>query len=209
MSEAKAGVQLRASKKLNVKKLVGDVKAAILEAGGKPRQMSEDGTREVRPADWVELMRVVGVVSGFRTGQTQYGAWVGYTGADLAAINSISGEVFKGKEILLPEEGNIVLEDAVKDAVLRGATLKVAMAVEARLIPTIIGYEFRVKPLMPIEVVNSESLQMLVEFGGAKAQAALAALPAPTKAEALEDNSEKPATVAAAPAGKKSAKAAA
>lgn len=199
----KAAIQLRASKKLNVKKLCGDVKAAILEAGGKPQQMSEDGSRVVRAADWVELIRVVGRITGFRVGTTQYGAWISYTGDDLAAINQITGEVFKGKEILLPEEANILLTDPVKAAVLAGSHVEVAMAVEAQLTPTIVGYQYRVKPLMPIEVVTSPALQMLVQYGGRKAQQALLALAAPKDEEEKDGKPE----VAAEPAKKGKVKA--
>lgn len=173
MSDAKTvAVKMRASKKLNVKKIHGDVKAAIIAAGGRPDQLGDDG-RVVASANWVELIRVVGIVSGFRVGTTQYGNWISFTGDDLAAINSVNGEIYKGRELLLPDEATILLTDPVKQAVLDGKTVKVALAVEAQLTRTVVGYQYRVNPLMPIEAAASEALSMLLEYGGDKARDAL------------------------------------
>lgn len=40
------GAIVNASKKINGKKLLGDVKRAIVDAGGKPDQLGDDGDRK-------------------------------------------------------------------------------------------------------------------------------------------------------------------
>ncbi len=191
MSEQKktTSVKLRASKKLNAKKLFGDVKSAIIAAGGKPDQLGDDG-RVTTPANWVELFRVVGTITGLRTGTTQYGAWISFTGDDLAALNSVTGEVYKGRELLLPDEATILLEDPVKNAVLAGASLKVALSIEAQITRSTVGYMYRVVPLMPIEISNSVAMRMLLEYGGEKAALALPMLAAPVVTDVEPDTPE-------------------
>lgn len=155
------------SKKISVKTVVGgNVKAAIKAAGGKAPVYDESGQMEVEPANYVELMRVAGVVNSVKTGTTTYGPWIAYVG-DITAVNMVTGETFVGRQLLLPEDANLVLQEPVSRAVSENRSVEVAFAIEGAFARSSVGYRYRAKPLMPVEnSLNSRAMQLLLKYGG-------------------------------------------
>lgn len=178
------------TKKISGKTLTGgNVKKAIKAGGGHIDKTDEDGNI-IEPANFVELYRCVGQVTGVKTGNSAYGEWRAYAG-DILAITSdtkdekgnvIPGEVFKGRELYLPQEADIVLWEPISAAVKDGVVVELAVAIEAKLAKTNVGYQYRVKPLMALEQPKSRAAELLLQFGG-KSKALQLAAPAPAAAE--------------------------
>lgn len=195
------------TKKISGKTLTGgNVKKAIKQAGGKPDQTDDEGNI-TEPANFVELYRVVGQVSGVKTGNSAYGEWRAYAG-DILAITAggtakdkdgkdvaVPSEVFKGRELYLPAEADIVLWDPISAAVKEGTIVELAVAIEAKLAKTNVGYMYRVKPLMALEQPKSRAAELLAQFGGKNAPK----LAAPTPATKLEAPAPAAAEESAAP----------
>jgi hypothetical protein len=222
------------SRKLSAKTIIGNVKKAILARGGMPDMperpaVNADGTPKVdadgnpvmlpaKPAEYVELMKITGQCTGIDTGTTTYGEWVAYKG-DFHAVNMATGEIFKGTQIYVPQEADIVMrapiEAALKDV---SAVIEIGVSIEAKLTSTQVGYQYRARPLMDLAQPESRSQKMLQAMLGGQLQLGAtkrAAIAAPTESvvdvTATEKKDAAPAAAAApaqaAPAAKKANKA--
>ena len=216
------------TKKISGKTLTGgNVKKAIKAAGGHIDRTDDEGNI-TEPANYVELYRCVGQVTGVKTGNSAYGEWRAYAG-DILAITADTikkdkdgndvkdaagnpvmepGEVFKGRELYLPQEADIVLWDPISAAVKDGVVVELAVAIEAKLAKTNVGYQYRVKPLMALEQPKSRAAELLLQFGGRSKALQLeapkaAATEAPAPAPAAEPAPVEQATEAKAPKGRK------
>lgn len=96
----------------------------------------------------MDILQVVGIATGSRTGESTYGPWVSLRGT-FQATNLQTGEVFRGSECFLPDIG--------VDMVLVALNSKDAQAVEFAVNVSIkksespIGYEYTVTPLMKLQ----------------------------------------------------------
>lgn len=157
------------AKKMSAKTIIGAVKAAIKAAGGKADVMNEEGT-VTEPAQFVPLFRATGQITGIKAGNSTFGEWVAYVG-DIWGQNMVTGEVFKGRELFLPSEADIVLREPVTEAVKNGEIVTLGVMIEAKFARTAVGYQYRCKPLQALEQPKSVAQQLLQSF----AQPALAA----------------------------------
>lgn len=170
------------AKKISAKSIIGNVKAAIKAAGGTPAKYDDEGVM-TEDAPFVELFRVTGQVTGVKTGNSTFGEWVAYVG-DIMAVDMVTSEVFKGRELFLPSEADIVLRDPLTEATKGGGVVDVAVAIEAKLARTAVGYMYRARPLMALDQPESRASQLLLQFGGDKVKALAAPAAAATATEA-------------------------
>ena len=116
-------------KKISPKNLVGDVKAVA------------DGMDD---ATSCELYRIWGIAEGVQTGETQYGPWVAFTG-QFGALNSVSGEEYKGVKAFLPEPMQTMLQNALAD----NDKVEFALLVHLKRRKDLaIGYEYIAEPII-------------------------------------------------------------
>lgn len=89
------------------------------------------------------IIRVFGIASGIRTGQSNFGDWVAFTG-DFGAINLESGEAFRGPQVFIPQPAQGMLEAALSKSD------NVEFAFEIGVKPSkkgSMGYEYTVRPI--------------------------------------------------------------
>lgn len=172
------------SKKLSAKAIIGNVKSAIKAMGGKADVLDDEGNVK-EAAQFVEVFRATGSIKAIKVGNSTYGEWVAYVG-EIFGINCVDGEVFKGVELFLPAEADIVLRDPITKAVKDGQTVDLAIAIEAKLARTAVGYMYRCRPLMALDQPESRAATLLAQFAPklALAAPAPAADPAPAPAPA-------------------------
>lgn len=115
-----------------------------------PRTIPENGS--------IPVMRVMGQVTGLRTGQGDFGPWVAFKG-EFIAVNLGTGESFKGSQLFLPEVASDLIENAVINA--EGSNVNVAFDIEAIRGRTSDDFEYTAKPHMEVE--ESDPLLMLVK----------------------------------------------
>ena len=126
------------AKKMSAKTIIdGSIKAAIKAQGGKADVMNDEGV-VTEAAQYVPLFRVTGQVTGIKTGNSTFGEWVAYIG-DIWAQNLSTGEVFKGRELFLPSEADIVLREPVTAAVKDGEIVTLGVLIEAKFAKTAVG----------------------------------------------------------------------
>ncbi len=142
-------------KKISPKTVMGEKITAPLEAG--------------------HLFRVVGVCSGLKTGQSNFGEWVAFTGEFNVERND--GKRFYGTKLFLPDPVQTLLVTAVKGLADKSSLVEVALDVGIKPSDAPIGYEYTCSPL--VEVAASTPLQALMERIGATPVGQTPALPAP------------------------------
>jgi hypothetical protein len=102
-------------KKLTIRTFIGK-KSEILAIAmtGRTKSMDEDG-KEVFSSTGkpVKMMRVLGQVSGFSTGESDFGSYVKLSG-DFFATNMITGEETTASQALLPSEIGEPIANAIK-----------------------------------------------------------------------------------------------
>ena len=156
------------SMKLSAKTIIGSVKKALKDAGAQHDREAFEHNGETIPAttaEYVELLKVTGQCTSIRTGAGTYGEWVAYIG-EFHAVNMVTGEVFKGRELLLTPEANLVMHAPIAAALKEGAVVEVGVALEAKFTNTPVGYQYRARPLMNLEQPESRSAQMLKQLMG-------------------------------------------
>ena len=140
-------------KKISSKNIVTDLKAVV-------RSIEKDGG--VR-----EIYRILGIVSGFKDGESNFGAYTEFQGT-FYATNCVSGEAFESGKCFLPDP----LPGMLKGALSNADSVEFALAVSIKRRDELnIGYEYLVAPL--VETRTADPLAHLK-------QAALGMLPAPT-----------------------------
>jgi len=143
-------------KKVSIKTVFGDVKAAL---------------KKGQIADGAQVMRVMGIASGIKTGETQFGTWNALLG-QFRATNLVTGEQFNSGKCFLPESAMELIVPVVQ----AGNTAEFAVDIGVKENDTLaIGYEYTVTPL--IDQGGSDAMESL------EARVAQVALPAPTAAK--------------------------
>ena len=88
-------------KKISVKTVCGSISKALIA------QLKDNGGKSVA------VMRVLGVATGSKTGQTAFGAWTALTGS-FEGTNLETGEIYKAQNLLMPmgfcENGALALQ---------------------------------------------------------------------------------------------------
>ena len=92
-----------------------------------------------------DLMRVMGVVRGVTTGESNYGPWAKFKG-EFKAINLSTGEEVHSGACLLPPMASDMLQGA-----FTGDPVEFAFDIGIKPNETAIGYEYTVTPLITQE----------------------------------------------------------
>lgn len=144
--------------KLSAKTVIGNVRNLL------PRdELNDDKTVKVnRNGESVKLMRVIGQCTGMKTGESQFGPWIAFTGS-FQAIKMETGEIFRSGKIFLPEVAEQLLAPLVMEA--DGKAVEFAFDIEAKRDDSLaIGYIYEVTPLL--EVAESDPMKALMERVG-------------------------------------------
>lgn len=182
-------------KKLSVKTVVG--------GKGKLLQLA----KTAKGSERINIMRVMGTVSGVRTGTGTYGDWVAFQGI-FEATNIETGEVTRGRECFIPP----VFENEVLAAYNNlddGAELSFAIDVSLRAVRQevdgeieVTGYEYGVTPL----IEAAEEADPLGHLRLAMQEKGVLALPSMRPDVVVDETPEDDGKETAAPAGKKGGK---
>lgn len=138
-----------ANKMINLQKKISIPKVL----GGKiNRRAVEDA-----PNSQIDLIQVVGVASGIKTGSTQFGDWVALTG-NFAAINLETGEQFRSGVCFLPD---VALDPVVGQLNSGASAVEFGYTIGAKANSEIaVGYEYYARPL--VEPDENDPLEKLV-----------------------------------------------
>jgi hypothetical protein len=97
------------------------------------------------PEKQTELMTVVGVCTGTRTGSTQYGDFTGLRGT-FHAVNLETGEAFRSSQCFLADD---VTDMITSQLVMEGVeSVEFAFSIGVKPSDAPIGYEYTAKPLL-------------------------------------------------------------
>ena len=129
-------------KKLGAKQILGNVKKVVTE------NCKNDG-------DIYKAYSIYGIASGTKTGTSQFGDWMAYTGS-FEAVNYITGESIKSIQAFIPEPLNSI----IKEGLLKHETVQFAFTVSVkRRDDTKEGYEYLVEP--HTNVTSTDELSQL------------------------------------------------
>ena len=150
---AAAPVDVTFEKKLSTKTIVGRVKA---------------------PEAPEKLYSIIGVCNGMRTGESQYGGWVGFTG-NFEAVRLKDGKVFAGPVAFVPEPASSMMLNALQRAEhangVGSASIEFAFIVGVKPSDKASGFEYTVEPVLTAK--QNDALANLRQLMAPK----LAALP--------------------------------
>jgi hypothetical protein len=109
------------------------------------------------------IMRIAGIASGTKSGQSTYGEWFSLTG-QMAATNAATGEIFIGSNAFVPGAMGDALVNALETAQKEDAraTLKFSLDISVKRSPRNPEekYEYIVRPVIESDVKN-EALLLL------------------------------------------------
>ena len=139
--------------KLSAKKLVGKIE---------------------KPKDKVTLFQIFGIATGTKNGESNFGAWIAFTG-QFRAIRVSDGEVFQAGMCFLPAMATNLMLPAVN----KEGTNGVEFAFNIGVFPAdnLAGYEYFAEPM--IETSETDPLEQLAK------KVSQAALPAPSKKKSV------------------------
>lgn len=167
-------------KKLSVKTVCGKIIKNETPEGVKFALKDDAGAiKEVGPEG--RIMRIVGNISGYSTGEGTFGPWVALKGV-IGAENLVTGEKFRSTKCFLPETGS----DMVFNALCQDGARAVEFAYDIVLKndeQTAVGYQYDLIPLVEA-VAESDPLTALM------ARISMQALSAP-KEEAPKEEAPK------------------
>lgn len=188
-------------KKISVATVVGKVPTVIVAVptfgdDGKPvlDKANAPVMENVKRAIEQPLMRVLGLANAIKTGNSAYGGWIAFMG-QFEATNILTGEVYRGAALHLPDTAADLLAPVVKKA--DGADVMIGFDIGVKPSNTAQGYEYTVTPLT--KPSENDALAALK----ASAFADLPALPAPKAADPAPTVTETPVATEAPAAGKK------
>lgn len=97
----------------------------------------------------VQLYSIIGICNGFKTGSSQYGDWVGFTG-QFEAQRFADGQRFVAPVSFIPEPASGMMLSALEQANKRGeeANLQFAFIIGAKKSNAAIGFEYTVEPVL-------------------------------------------------------------
>ncbi len=130
-------------KKVSASTVVGSTKEL--------RKLAESGKGKS-----VDIMRVVGVAIGVKSGMSSYGEWVALRG-NFSATNIETGEEFRGSTLYVPDE----ITDMIAAQLSAATSVEFGVMIGVKESDLIIGYEYVVTPLMdtgesdPIAAINA------------------------------------------------------
>lgn len=107
----------------------------------------------------VELMRIVGITTSAKPGQTDLGEFVKLMG-QFKAINIVTGEAFESGVAILP---NFIAQQ-LASALDNSEEVEFGLSIGCKQSDSVTGYEYTVKPL--VEPVVSDKLGALLEAAG-------------------------------------------
>lgn len=167
-------------KKVSIATVIGKVPTEI-------KKITTPEGKEVDKAFGIEqpLMRVIGLANGKKTGNSNFGAWLSFSG-QFEATNIITGEVARGANLFLPDVAGELLAPVVDAA--NGADVVVGFDIGAKPSNNAQGYEYTVTPLT--KPAENDALGALKS----SAFADIPALPAPKAAAPALTAPETPAS---------------
>ncbi len=130
-------------KKVSASTVVGNTKVL--------RKFAESGDGKS-----VDIMRVVGVAIGVKSGMSPYGEWVALRG-NFSAVNIDTGEEFRGSTLYVPDE----ITDMIAAQLSATTSVEFGVIIGVKESDLAIGYEYVVTPLMdtgeadPIAALNA------------------------------------------------------
>lgn len=131
------------------------------------------GGKVERPSEAKHLFRVIGVVTGMASGQSNFGEWLAFKG-EFQVIRA-DGARFYGVKLFLPDPAESLLAAAFKG--LQGekaGMVEIALDIGIKPSDVPIGYEYTAAPL--VEIKSSDPVAALM----ARIGQGPAALPAPS-----------------------------
>lgn len=107
------------------------------------------GTVEDGP---VQLYSIIGICSGIKTGESQYGGWVGFTG-QFEATRFKDGARFIAPVAFIPEPASGMMLAAIQQAERKAAetgdvSVRFAFIVGAKASDKAAGFEYTIEPVM-------------------------------------------------------------
>lgn len=112
--------------------------------------------KQAAPEDHKDLMTIIGIASGTRSGESNYGPWVSFTG-HFEATNIETGEVFTSMQAFLPEPIQSALESRLTSGDVE--SVEVALKIGIRPSDAAIGYEYVTESL--VEMANHDAIAHL------------------------------------------------
>jgi len=125
------------------------------------------------PEKAIELFALYGVANGTKTGKSQFGDWIAFTG-DFEAANMETGESFRAPVCFLPQPAQGMLEAALMK---NSDGVEFSFIVGIKPADNAFGYEYTVRPVKAAN--QSDALTALREM---TQEAMLKTLPAPKAA---------------------------
>lgn len=125
-------------KKLSLKSIIGKPDVKALHESGKA----------------IDLFTVGGRLSGKKTGVSQFGEWVAFTGS-VGAVRHSDGVEFRGAELFLPEVAEAYVLPVVDDAKGQPVDFAFIIGIEPMTKPSgELSYSYTVKPIVAADAVD-------------------------------------------------------
>jgi hypothetical protein len=103
------------------------------------------------PEKAIKLYSIIGVCTGMKTGESQYGGWVGFTGT-FEAVRFSDGKAFAGAVAFIPEPASSMMLNALGRAEAQNgvgsASIEFAFIVGAKPSDKASGFEYTVEPVL-------------------------------------------------------------
>jgi len=123
----------------------------------------------VSKAAYTDILKIAGVITAIRPGQTQLGEYAELVG-QFQAVNLETGEMFQSGKAILPN----FIADPMVEASKGGSEVEFAIQIGVkRNEGSVVGYEFSVKPLVEPKV--SDKLAKLLDMAKIDTKKKLAA----------------------------------
>lgn len=173
-------------KKLSIATVIGKVPTEV-------RTITNADGKEEKVVRGIEqhLVRVVGLADGFKTGNSNFGPWLSFSGM-FEATNVLTGELYRSANVFLPDVAGEMLLPVVKAA--NGAQVTIGFDIGAKPFNNAQGYEYTVTPLT--KPAENDPLSALK----ASVFADVPALPSPKAATPAQAELSVDQTAAAEPA---------
>jgi hypothetical protein len=166
--------QVSLKKKISAKTIIGNVKQYFTDRHDADVPSTTIKQGDIVAGQQIALMRVVGIASGVKSGNSTYGEWTAYKG-EFRAVNLQTGEISTGSELFVPDVVQSLITPVVKKAEDSGTTVELAFDIGAVSNLSQMGYEYTAKPLMEISADASPAASLLERLNAANP----VALPAP------------------------------
>jgi hypothetical protein len=143
-------------KKITVKDVIGKVIPALKKAGITEATDDEGSITGVIFPDNTPILRIIGQVTGFTSGESDYGPWVKFRG-DFQGTNLLTGEVCRSRAWHVPDLIGDDIVAALKEA--DNTAVEVAGDITVSPMTSAQGYSYEVMPL--VDVARDDPLERL------------------------------------------------